>query len=223
MYSLIACHWTLNTPKKIESLKKNSQRQNSNSNLLISSKTPRNRSNWFSATWYLMNCTQQVRALARDVCHGKQRVSQFYHISQLAYPEDFDFRNFSHPGFLMLKMTIGLINIGSSRSFINRSWQSHWGDVTFNSILSFSSLSITYCRLWRRAWRRCWTMTLLSWKCPWCWRARSWRRIWQAWNHNRNEVLRVAGNPNPVFNETWFLTIDPFIRIPVFIAKLSER
>ena len=40
---------------------------------------------------------------------------------------------------------------------------------------------------------------------------------------NRNEVLRVAWNPNPVFNEMWFLTIDPFIRISVFIAKLSER
>ena len=26
-----------------------------------------------------------------------------------------------------------------------------------------------------------------------------------------------------LFNEMWFLTIDPFIRIPVFIAKLSER
>ena len=27
----------------------------------------------------------------------------------------------------------------------------------------------------------------------------------------------------PFFNEMWFLTIDPFIRISVFIAKLSER
>ena len=26
-----------------------------------------------------------------------------------------------------------------------------------------------------------------------------------------------------LFNEMWFLTIDPFVRIPVFIAKLSER
>ena len=45
----------------------------------------------------------------------------------------------------------------------------------------------------------------------------------KAWNHNRNEVLRVAGYPNPVFNEMWFLTIDPFKRISVFIAKLSKR
>ena len=37
------------------------------------------------------------------------------------------------------------------------------------------------------------------------------------------KFLRVAWNPNPVFNEMWFLTIDPFIRISVFIAKLSER
>ena len=39
----------------------------------------------------------------------------------------------------------------------------------------------------------------------------------------RNEVLRVAWYPNPVFNEMWFLTIDPFVGIPVFIAKVSER
>ena len=37
------------------------------------------------------------------------------------------------------------------------------------------------------------------------------------------KVLRVADYPNPVFNEMWFLTIDPFVGIPVFIAKLSER
>ena len=67
-------------------------------------------------------------------------------------------------------------------------------------------------------------MTLLSWKCPSSWWIRSWRRIcWQAWNHNRNEVLRVALSPNPVFNEMRFLTIDPCTRISVFIAKLSER
>ena len=29
--------------------------------------------------------------------------------------------------------------------------------------------------------------------------------------------------PNPVFNEMWFLAIDPFVGIPVFIAKLSKR
>ena len=27
----------------------------------------------------------------------------------------------------------------------------------------------------------------------------------------------------PFFNEMWFLTIDPFVGIPVFIAKLSKR
>ena len=26
-----------------------------------------------------------------------------------------------------------------------------------------------------------------------------------------------------VFNEMWFLTIDPLVRVSVFIAKLSER
>ena len=107
---------------------------------------------------------------------------------------------------------------------MNRSWHSYGRDVTLSSILSFSfsSLNFTYCRWWRRGGRRCWAMTLLSWKCPWGWWVRSRRQIWQAWNHKRNEVLRVLGNPNPVFNEMWFLTIDPFIRISVFIAKLSE-
>ena len=36
-------------------------------------------------------------------------------------------------------------------------------------------------------------------------------------------MLRIADYPNPVFNEMWFLTIDPFVGISVFIAKLSER
>ena len=43
--------------------------------------------------------------LARDLCYGKQRVSPFCHISQLAYSEDFDFHNFSSGGFLMPTMT----------------------------------------------------------------------------------------------------------------------
>ena len=41
--------------------------------------------------------------------------------------------------------------------------------------------------------------------------------------HDRNEVLRVALYPNPVFNEMWFLTVDPFTRISVIIGTLSER
>ena len=100
---------------------------------------------------------------------------------------------------------------------------SYWRNVTLSSILSFSSLAFTYCRRWKRAGRKCWAMTLLSWKIPWGWWIRSRRRIWQPWKHNRNEVLRVARVSESRFNEIWFLTIDPFIRIPVFIPKLSER
>ena len=44
-----------------------------------------------------------------------------------------------------------------------------------------------------------------------------------SWNHDRNEILCVTRYPNPVFDEMWFLTIDPFIGISVFIAKLSHR
>ena len=63
---------------------------------------------------------------------------------------------------------------------------------------------------------------LLFHRCPWSW-CRSRRRAWQAWDLDGNEVLCVADNPNSVFNEMWFLTIDPFVGIHVFIAELSER
>ena len=69
----------------------------------------------------LSSSFQQIAGggLARDLCHGQQRVSPFYHISQLAYSEDFDFHNFSSPGFsdaeddrlegaLAIKLIIGL-------------------------------------------------------------------------------------------------------------------
>ena len=36
--------------------------------------------------------------LARDLRHGKQRVSPLYHISQLSNSRDFDFHNFSSHG-----------------------------------------------------------------------------------------------------------------------------
>ena len=127
-------------------------------------------------------------------------------------------------GFLFIGfgVFIGLVIIRSPRSVINRSWHVHWRDVTVNSISSFSSLNFTYCRWRRRAGRRWWAMTLLSWRCPWSW-WRSRGRTWQAWNHDRNEVLRIVLCSNPVFNEMLFLTIDPFIGISVFIAKLSTR
>ena len=67
-------------------------------------------------------------------------------------------------------------------------------------------------------------INLLSWRCHWCWRGTTGGRTrWQARNHDRNEVLRVALYSNTVFNEMWFLTVDPLVRISLFIAKLSER
>ena len=42
-------------------------------------------------------------------------------------------------------------------------------------------------------------------------------------NHDRKEVLRVALYPNTVFYEMWFLTVDPTVRVSVFIEKLSKR
>ena len=34
--------------------------------------------------------------------------------------------------------------------------------------------------------------------------------------------LRIARYPNPVLNEMWFLTIDPFVGIPVFYRKAFQ-
>ena len=108
------------------------------------------------------------------------------------------------------------------RSIINELRHWHWRDVTVRCIFPFSNRNFAYCR-WRRwAGRRWWAMILLSWRCPWSW-WRSRRRTWQARNHDRNEVLRIAKNPNTVSYEMWFLTGDPFVRISVFIANLSER
>ena len=77
---------------------------------------------------------------------------------------------------------------------------------------------------WHDCWRVIWMINFLPWRCHGCWRRQAWGRTrWQAWNHDRNKVLRVAGYPNPVLNEMWFLTVDPFIRIFVIIAKLSKQ
>ena len=61
----------------------------------------------------------------------------------------------------------------------------------------------------------------------WLWVSFSWwksrGRTWQTWYHHRNEVFRVVYYPNPVFNEVCFLTIDPFVGMPIFIAKLSKQ
>ena len=82
------------------------------------------------------------------------------------------------------------------------------------------------CHSWRRrrAWGRRRMINFLPWKCHGCCRMRTGGRTrWLARNHDRNEVLCVALFPSPVFDEMWFLTIDPFVGISVFIAKLSER
>ena len=99
------------------------------------------------------------------------------------------------------------------------------GEVSLSVWSSLSSLTVTWCSWWRRrARRRCRMMPPLSWRCHWGWRVKTGGRTrWQAWNHGKNEVLRVALHPNHVLNEMWFLTVDPLIRISVFIAKLSER
>ena len=149
---------------------------------------------------------------------GKQRVSPFYHgLLFICFWE-----------FLVGLATLLVIgftaNSGSPSSIINiRTWHMHWRGMNWTLILSFSSLTVAWCWgwWWRRARR---TIPLLSWRCLWGWRVRTGGRTrWQAWYHDRNEVLRVALYPNTVLNEMWFLTVDQLIRVSVFIEKLSER
>ena len=60
--------------------------------------------------------------------------------------------------------------------------------------------------------------------CHGCWRGQTWGRTrWQAWNHDRNEIFGIAPYSDPVLSEMWFLTVEPHIRICVFITKLSRR
>ena len=119
-------------------------------------------------------------------------------------------------------------NNGFPRSIISSTfwaWHRHWKGINPTQS-SVSNLPVAWCccSCWnRRPWGRCRMIALLSWKCHWGWRMRTGGRTRQAWNHDRNEILRIANYPNPVFNEMWFVTVDPFTRISVFIAKLSER
>ena len=118
-------------------------------------------------------------------------------------------------------------NNGFHRSIINiETWHRLGEEVSLSVRSSFSSLIITWycCRWWRRrAWRRCRTMPLPSSRCHWSWKMRTGGRTrWQAWNHDRNEFLRIANNPNSVINEMWFLTVDSLIRISDFHRKAFQ-
>ena len=126
-------------------------------------------------------------------------------------------RSNSWSSFLFgLWFLVGLVN-GSTR----------WMGLHPTQIFLCSQSHCRLTQLWvesRGAWGRRKMINLLSWKCHWCWRmGNGGRTRWQAWNHDRNEVLRFTLCPNPVFNEMWFLTIDPFVKMSICIAKLSER
>ena len=43
--------------------------------------------------------------MARNMCHGQQRIPRFFNIPLLVYSKNFDFHNFFSPSFLMQKMT----------------------------------------------------------------------------------------------------------------------
>ena len=68
---------------------------------------------------------------------------------------------------------------GLSRSIRStRTWHGRLMGIYPARIFPFSSLTVAWCcRSWwrRRAWGRCRMMTLLSWKCHWCWMNENWR------------------------------------------------
>ena len=69
-----------------------------------------------------------------------------------------------------------------------------------------------------------WSISSLEGVMVACWRGKTGGRTrWQTRNLDRNEILRVSLYPISVISEMAFLTVDPFIRVSVFIAKLSER
>ena len=100
-------------------------------------------------------------------------------------------------------------------------WHRCWMGIYPTQIFPCSSLTVAWhsCGWWsRRAWGRCRMINLLSWRCHWGWRMRTGGRTrWKAWNHDRNEVLSVALYSNTIFNEMWFLTVDPLIWVSMFI------
>ena len=112
-------------------------------------------------------------------------------------------------------------------SFYMWTWHRCWMGNYPTQVFPCSSLTVAWhsCGWWsRRALGRRGMINFLPWRCHGCWRRKvGGRTRWQARNHDRNEVLRVALYSNTVFNEMWFLTVDPLVRISVFIAQLSER
>ena len=104
---------------------------------------------------------------------------------------------------------VGLGN-GSLRSFRSTCslWHRYWRRIHPTQIFPCSSLTVAWhsCGWWsRRTWGRRRMIILLFWKSHGCWTIRTgWRICWQAWIHDRNEVLCVALHHNTVFNEMLF-------------------
>ena len=140
-------------------------------------------------------------------------------------------------GFSVLSLSSILFGFGFSVGLVYRSLRSiinidesghrHGRRINSTSILSFSSLTTTWCccsRWRRRARRRCRTMPLLSWRCHSSWKMRTGGRTrWQAWNHDRNEVLHVTLYPNPVWKnnvvfDRWSTHVSIRVRRKAFRA-----
>ena len=117
-------------------------------------------------------------------------------------------------GFLIL---VGLVNDSSEVSI----------PIYPIQVFPCPSLTVAWhsCGWWgRRAWGTRGMINFLTWRSRGCWRGKAWGRTrWQTRNHDRNEVLCVALYPKTVFNEMCFFTVDPLVRVSLFIAKLSER
>ena len=130
--------------------------------------------------------------------------------------------------FIWFWVLVGLeANRGSPRSF-RSTWHRCWMGIYPTPIFPFSSLTVSWysCSWWSgRAWGRCRMITLLSWRCHWGWRMRTWKKNFDdkpgTTIGTKLSVLHCIGIP--FLSEKWFSTVDPLIRISVFIAKLSER
>ena len=151
-------------------------------------------------------------------------------VQELYHPRDFPWILAATPGCRNLT-GVSVLNRGLrfylvlEFGLLGQQVYSYWIGIYPTQVSPCSSLTVAWTShgWWGRwAWGRRKMINLLPWRCHGCWRGKTGVRTrWQTRNHDRNEVLRVALYPNTVFNEMCFMTIDPFIWVSVFIAKLS--
>ena len=135
----------------------------------------------------------------------------------------------------------GWLDQRSSRSFFFNmyTWHRYWIGIYFTQVFTRSCLTVAWhsSGWWSRlAWRKCRMINLLPWRCHGCWSGQARGRcrmikllksLDEELDDKRGTTIGTKFSVHciriPFLNEMWFLTVDPFIRIYVFIAKLSKR